>query len=237
MTDQIILNADPRERTGTNKAREIRNTDGMIPAIVYGDEKETLNIKLKLNELTKASENELFYTQVLLIKTEENEEKVVLKELQRDPAKGKFLHADFQRVSSKTKLKVTIPINFLNEEECSGIKIDGGVIAKTIREIEIMCLAGNIPESIDVDTQNLNLGDSIRLTEIELPEGSEIPGLNEETDQMVVTINAPKAVEEDPVIDDELKDGEISEDSDTDTTESNEATPSESVEKESSEEN
>ena len=237
MTDQIILNADPRERTGTNKAREIRNTDGMIPAIVYGDEKETLNIKLKLNELTKASENELFYTQVLLIKTEENEEKVVLKELQRDPAKGKFLHADFQRVSSKTKLKVTIPINFLNEEECSGIKIDGGVIAKTIREIEIMCLAGNIPESIDVDTQNLNLGDSIRLTEIELPEGSEIPGLNEETDQMVVTINAPKAVEEDPVIEDELKDGEISEDSDTDTTESNEANHSESVEKESSEEN
>ena len=237
MTDQIILNADPRERTGTNKAREIRNTDGMIPAIVYGDEKETLNIKLKLNELTKASENELFYTQVLLIKTEENEEKVVLKELQRDPAKGKFLHADFQRVSSKTKLKVTIPINFLNEEECSGIKIDGGVIAKTIREIEIMCLAGNIPESIDVDTQNLNLGDSIRLTEIELPEGSEIPGLNEETDQMVVTINAPKAVEEDPVIEDELKDGEISEDSDTDTTESNEANPSESVEEESSEEN
>ena len=236
MTDQIILNADPRERTGTNKAREIRNTDGMIPAIVYGDEKETLNIKLKLNELTKASENELFYTQVLLIKTEENEEKVVLKELQRDPAKGKFLHADFQRVSSKTKLKVTIPINFLNEEECSGIKIDGGVIAKTIREIEIMCLAGNIPESIDVDTQNLNLGDSIRLTEIELPEGSEIPGLNEETDQMVVTINAPKAVEEDPVIEDELKDGEISEDSDTDTTESNEANPSES-EEEGSEEN
>ena len=174
---------------------------------------------------------------MLLIKTEENEEKVVLKELQRDPAKGKFLHADFQRVSSKTKLKVTIPINFLNEEECSGIKIDGGVIAKTIREIEIMCLAGNIPESIDVDTQNLNLGDSIRLTEIELPEGSEIPGLNEETDQMVVTINAPKAVEEDPVIEDELKDGEISEDSDTDTTESNEANPSESVEEESSEEN
>ena len=100
-----------------------------------------------------------------------------------------------------------------------------------------MCLAGNIPQSIDVDTQNLNLGESIRLTEIEQPEGSEIPGLNEETDQMVVTINAPKAVEEDPVIEDELKDGEISEDSDTDTTESNEANPSESVEEESSEEN
>ncbi len=239
MTDQIILNADSRERTGTNKAREIRNIDGMVPAIVYGDEKETLNIKLKLNELTKASENELFYTQVLLIKTEDNEEKVVLKELQRDPAKGKFLHADFQRVSRKTKLKVIIPVNFINEEECVGIKIDGGVVAKAIREIEIMCLAGNIPESIDVDIENLNLGDSIRLTEISLPEGSEIPGLSEETDQMVVSVNAPKAVEEDPIIEDELEDGEISDSEEgAESAETDDAGSSEESDKEkSSEEN
>ena len=239
MTDQIILNADSRERTGTNKSREIRNIDGMVPAIVYGDEKETLNIKLKLNELTKASENELFYTQVLLIKTEDNEEKVVLKELQRDPAKGKFLHADFQRVSRKTKLKVIIPVNFINEEECVGIKIDGGVVAKAIREIEIMCLAGNIPESIDVDIENLNLGDSIRLTEISLPEGSEIPGLTEETDQMVVSVNAPKAVEEDPIIEDELEDGDISDSEEgAESAETDDAGSSEESDKEeSSEEN
>ena len=234
MTDQIILNADSRERTGTNKAREIRNIDGMVPAIVYGDEKETLNIKLKLNELTKASENELFYTQVLLIKTGDNEEKVVLKELQRDPAKGKFLHADFQRVSRKTKLKVIIPVNFINEEECVGIKIDGGVVAKAIREVEIMCLAGNIPESIDVDIENLNLGDSIRLTEISLPEGSEIPGLTEETDQMVVSVNAPKAVEEDPIIEEELEDGEVAEAAEADSTD--EASSSEETDKEESSE-
>ena len=211
MTDQIILNADVRERTGSNKARVIRKIDGMVPAIVYGDEKETINIKLKLNELTKASENELFYTQVLLIKTGDDEEKVVLKELQKDPAKGKFLHADFQRVSRKTKLKVVIPVNFVNEEECVGIREDGGVVAKAIREIEIMCLAGNIPESIDVDIEALNLGDSIRLTEITLPEGSEVPGLSDETDQMVVSVNAPKAVEEDPIIEEELEDGEEAE--------------------------
>jgi ribosomal protein L25 (general stress protein Ctc) len=139
MSDQIVLNAETRERTGSNKARVIRKVDGMVPAIVYGDEKESLNLKLHLNELTKASQNELFYTQVLLIKNGDLEEKVVLKELQRDPAKGKLLHADFQRAS-------------------------------------------------------------IRLTEIALPEGSEIPGLTEETDQMVVSVNAPKAVEEEPVI-------------------------------------
>ena len=237
MTDQITLNADLRERTGTNKAREIRNVDGMVPAIVYGDEKETLNIKLKLNELTKASENELFYTQVLLIKTEGKEEKVVLKELQRDPAKGKFLHADFQRVSSKTKLKVIIPVNFVNEEECAGVKVDGGVVAKAIREIEIMCLAGNIPESIDVDIENLNLGNSIRLTEISLPEGSEIPGLTDETDQMVVSVNAPKAVDEDPIVEEDLEDGEAAEGEEASDSGSEETTSSdESSSEENSEE-
>ena len=237
MTDQIVLNADPRERTGSNKARVIRKIDGMVPAIVYGDEKETINLKLKLNELTKAAENELFYTQVLLIKTGENEEKVVLKELQKDPAKGKFLHADFQRVSRKTKLKVVIPVNFLNEDECKGVKEEGGVVAKAIREIEIMCLAGNIPESIDVDIENLNLGESLRLTEISLPEGSEIPGLTEETDQMVVSVNAPKAVEEDP-IEEQLEDGEMpeGEDSSQESSGDESATTEESDKEDSSEE-
>ena len=236
MTDQIILNADLRERTGSNKARVIRKVDGMIPAIVYGDEKETLNLKLRLNELTKAAQNELFYTQVLLIKTDGSEEKVVLKELQKDPAKGKFLHADFQRVSSKTKLKVIIPVNFLNEEECVGIKEDGGVVAKAIREIEIMCLAGNIPESIDIDIANLHLGDSLRLTEISLPEGSEIPGLSDETDQMVVSVNAPKAVEEEPIIDEALEGEEVSEDGGDEKDESGDDAPSESSDDKETEE-
>ena len=236
MTDQIILNADLRERTGSNKARVIRKVDGMIPAIVYGDEKETLNLKLRLNELTKAAQNELFYTQVLLIKTEGSEEKVVLKELQKDPAKGKFLHADFQRVSSKTKLKVIIPVNFLNEEDCVGIKEDGGVVAKAIREIEIMCLAGNIPESINIDIANLHLGESLRLTEISLPEGSEIPGLSDETDQMVVSVNAPKAVEEEPIIDETVEGEEVSEDGGEEKDESGDNAPSESSDDKETEE-
>ena len=212
MSEQIILNADSRERTGSNKARVIRKVDGMIPAIIYGDEKDSLNIKLRLNELTKASQNELFYTQVLIIKNGDLEEKVVLKELQKDPAKGKFLHADFLRVSRKTKLKVIIPINFLNEEECAGVKNEGGVLNKTIREVEVMCLAGNIPESIDVDVTALDLGQSVRLTEINLPDGAEIPGLTEETDQMVISVNAPKAVEEEPEV---IEGNEVSEETDS----------------------
>jgi len=148
---------------------------------------------------------------------------VVLKELQKDPAKGKFLHADFLRVSRKTQLKVIIPINFINEDECAGVKNDGGVLTKAIREVEVMCLAGNIPESIDVDVENIELGQSIRLTEMSLPDGAEIPGLSEETDQMVISVNAPKAVEEEPEIldGDELPEGE-SESSDDDSSEESE---------------
>ncbi|MDB4252815.1 50S ribosomal protein L25/general stress protein Ctc [Gammaproteobacteria bacterium] len=201
MTQEIILNADSRERSGSNKARVIRKIDGMIPAVIYGNNIPGENIKLPLNELTKASENSLFYTQVLIIKIGEKEEKVVLKELQRDPAKGKFLHADFLRVSSKTKLKVTIPIIFINEDECIGVKMEGGVLIKALREIEVLCLAGNIPETIDVDVTNVPLGDAIRVTELDLPEGSEIVGLEDGQDQMVVSVNAPKAAEEEPVED------------------------------------
>ena len=208
MSNEIILNADLRVRTGTNKTREIRREDSMVPAIIYGNEEESKNIKLKLNELTKASENELFYTQVLKILLEGNEEKVVLKELQREPVKGKFLHADFQRVSRKTKLKVVVPFRFNGEEDCEGVKTDGGVLAKAISEIEIACLAGDIPEAIEIDITNLMLNEAIRLSDISLPEGAEIPGFDEEYDQMIVSVNPPRAEEEEPEIIPEGEEGE-----------------------------
>ena len=210
MSNEIILNADLRVRTGTNKTREIRREDSMVPAIIYGNEEESKNIKLRLNELTKASENELFYTQVLKILLEGNEEKVVLKELQREPVKGKFLHADFLRVSSKTKLKVIVPFRFNGEEECEGVKTDGGVLAKVISEIEIACLAGNIPESIDIDIANLKLNEAIRLSDINLPEGAEIPGFDAENDQMVVSVTPPRAEIEEPEIVPESEEGDAS---------------------------
>src|SRR5210317_633712 len=228
MSNEIILNADLRVRTGTNKTREIRREDSMVPAIIYGNEEESKNIKLRLNELTKASENELFYTQVLKILLEGNEEKVVLKELQREPVKGKFLHADFQRVSSKTKLKVIVPFRFNGEEECEGVKTDGGVLAKVISEIEIACLAGNIPESIDIDIANLKLNEAIRLSDINLPEGAEIPGFDEENDQMIVSVNPPRA-EEEPEILSDGEEGEVAEgvEESVEQDDSNEETPEE----------
>jgi large subunit ribosomal protein L25 len=129
----------------------------------------------------------------------------------REPVKGKFLHADFQRVSRKTKLKVVVPFRFNGEEECEGVKTDGGVLAKAISEIEIACLAGDIPEAIEIDITNLMLNEAIRLSDIILPEGAEIPGFDEENDQMIVSVNPPRAEEEEPEIVPEGEEGEQAE--------------------------
>ena len=200
-SNSITITAQLREITGTNKVRNLRKNE-MVPAVIYGNEAEVQKVNIPLNELLKASQNDLFYTQILLIAIDGKEEKVVLKELQREPQKGKLLHADFMRVSRKSILKVTVPINFINEENCLGVKTEGGVVIKTAREIEVSCSAENIPESIEIDIENLNLNESLRLSDIVLPEGAEIPGLTEETDQLVVSVNPPKAVIEDDTMDD-----------------------------------
>ena len=204
MSEEIVLNADNRVRTGTNKNREIRRNESMVPAVIYGNNQDTKNIKLYLNEITKASESELFFTQVLKIMLDGNEEKVVLKELQREPEKGKLLHADFMRVSSKTKLKVVVPIKFTNEDDCIGVKNEGGVITKLIRELEVSCLASNIPEAIELDLLEVSLNESLRLSDM-LEEGVEIPNLDDNSDQMVVNVAPPKAIVEDEpeMLDDE----------------------------------
>ena len=213
-SNSITITAQLREITGTNKVRNLRKNE-MVPAVIYGNEAEVQKVNIPLNELLKASQNDLFYTQILLIAIDGKEERVVLKELQREPQKGKLLHADFMRVSRKTILKVTVPINFINEENCLGVKTEGGVVIKTAREIEVSCSAENIPESIDIDIENLNLNESLRLSDVVLPEGAEVPGLTEETDQLVVSVNPPKAViEDDPMddVDDESEsEGETSE--------------------------
>mgnify|MGYP005696540567 FL=1 len=213
-SNSITITAQLREITGTNKGRNLRKNE-LVPAVIYGNDAEVQKVNIPLNELLKASQNDLFYTQILLIAIDGKEEKVVLKELQREPQKGKLLHADFMRVSRKTILKVTVPINFINEENCLGVKTEGGVVIKTAREIEVSCSAENIPESIDIDIENLNLNESLRLSDVVLPEGAEVPGLTEETDQLVVSVNPPKAViEDDPMddVDDESEsEGETSE--------------------------
>ena len=159
--------------------------------------------------MKKALENEAFFSQVIAVRIGGDIEKAILKDLQRHPAKERVMHADFLRIDEKVELKVNIPIHFLNEESCNGVKLEGGVIEHQAVEIELLCLPANIPEYIEIDMQELNIGDSIHLSEVKLPEGtaSVALSLGEDHDMPIAAVVAPRAaIEADEDVEDEDED-------------------------------
>ena len=107
----------------------------------------------------------------------DKKEDVILRDLQRHPFKNRVLHADFQRVDKKKMLTVTVPIHFVNEEACHGVKMQGGLLNRLVNEVEIMCLPGNLPEYLELDVADLKLEESLHLSDIKLPEGVQIVAL------------------------------------------------------------
>jgi|TARA_B100001059_G_C17821111_1_gene578354 large subunit ribosomal protein L25 len=198
---EFIVNAEKRERKGTSYSRNIRR-EGLVPGIIYGAGKAEEIISLNKFEVAKNLENDAFYSQVLDISLEGKKQQVILRDIQRHPAKREILHMDFQRIKADEKINVTVPINFINEDIAPGVKIDGGVISHLISELEIVSLPANIPENITVDLKDLSIDKSIHLSELTLPEGVEITLLQhgaEDSDMAVVVIHKARAeeVEED----------------------------------------
>jgi large subunit ribosomal protein L25 len=198
---EFIVNAEKRERKGTSYSRNIRR-EGLVPGIIYGAGKVEEIISLNKFEVAKNLENDAFYSQVLDISLEGKKQQVILRDIQRHPAKREILHMDFQRIKADEKINVTVPINFINEDIAPGVKIDGGVISHLISELEIVSLPANIPENITVDLKDLSIDKSIHLSELTLPEGVEITLLQhgaEDSDMAVVVIHKARAeeVEED----------------------------------------
>ena len=198
---EFIVNAEKRERKGTSYSRNIRR-EGFVPGIIYGAGKAEEIISLNKFEVAKNLENDAFYSQVLDISLEGKKQQVILRDIQRHPAKREILHMDFQRIKADEKINVTVPINFINEDIAPGVKIDGGVISHLISELEIVSLPANIPENITVDLKDLSIDKSIHLSELTLPEGVEITLLQhgvEDSDMAVVVIHKARAeeVEED----------------------------------------
>ena len=198
---EYIVNAEKRERKGTSYSRNIRR-EGLVPGIIYGAGKAEEIISLNKFEVAKNLENDAFYSQVLDISLEGKKQQVILRDIQRHPAKREILHMDFQRIKADEKINVTVPINFINEDIAPGVKIDGGVISHLISELEIVSLPANIPENITVDLKDLSIDKSIHLSELTLPEGVEITLLQhgaEDSDMAVVVIHKARAeeVEED----------------------------------------
>ncbi len=169
MSTDFIVNVEPRTDTGKGASRRLRHT-GLVPGIIYGARKEPAMITLNHNELILHLDNEAFYSHILELKVGKKSEKVILKDLQRHPAKPFILHIDFQRISANESIKVHVPLHFIGEDSAPGIKA-GGIASHNLTDIEVSCLPKNLPEFIEVDVSALELGDSLHLSDIALPEG------------------------------------------------------------------
>ena len=161
-----------------------------MPAVIYGGNKDPLRISILEKDITKASEVPGFATQILNINLSGDEQNVIVKEIQRHPATQRVLHADLLRVNPDTKISLSVPVRFINEEICIGVKMHGGAISRLINNIDINCLASNLPEYLEVDVAELDVGDSVFLSTLNLPKGVEIPSLalGEDRDQAVGSI-------------------------------------------------
>jgi large subunit ribosomal protein L25 len=182
MSDAFELSAELREDKGKGASRRLRRLADQIPAIIYGGNKDPQPLTLIRKDLEKALENEAFYSHVLTISVGGDAQKAILKDLQRHPAKDSVMHADFLRVDDKTVVKVNIPIHFLNEESCVGVKMEGGMIQHQATDIEVQCLPGDIPEYIEVDMLEVVTGN---VTSVAL-------SLGEDHDLAIASVIAPK---------------------------------------------
>src|SRR5690606_14426288 len=138
--------------------RRLRREAGLVPAIVYGDGKKPQNITINHNELVKHLDHEAFYSHIITLKVDDKTQDVILKDLQRQPAKAQIIHADFMRVSKTKKLQTSVPLHFINEASCKGVKLQGGVISHNLTQLEIACLPQNLPEYIEVDLADVEIG-------------------------------------------------------------------------------
>jgi len=198
MSDRFLVNAEVRSDKGKGSSRRLRRLADKIPAILYGSKKEAISLTLIRKDLEKSLESEAFYTQILTIDIDGKAEQAILKDLQRHPAKETVMHADFLRVSADVKITVRIPLHFINEDICVGVKMEGGMVSHAINEIEVECLPGNLPEFIEVDLAEIALGQSVHMSEIKLPEGVESTQLSHgaDHDQSVASVITPRGVAE-----------------------------------------
>ncbi|MET0010036.1 MAG: 50S ribosomal protein L25/general stress protein Ctc, partial [Candidatus Thiodiazotropha sp. 6PLUC4] len=164
MSASFEINAQLRSDNGKGASRRLRRA-GLIPGIVYGAHKDPTPISLQHNEIVHSLENEGFYSNLLSLKIDGKEETVVLKDLQRHPAKPFLLHVDFQRVQADEKIRLHVPIHFINEATCPGVK-SGGQASHVMTDMEISCLPKDLPEFIEIDLGNLELGAVLHASEV-----------------------------------------------------------------------
>ena len=176
MSANIQLNAEPRAALGKGASRRLRRMN-RVPAIVYGGNSDPISISLAHDQFSHSLENEAIYTQIIDLHVGDQAEEVILRNLQRHAYKNRILHADFFRIDKKKLIHVVVPIHVTNAENCAGVKLDGGMITQLVTEIEVVCLPKDLPEYLEIDAAQIRLGDTLHLSQIQMPENVEIVAL------------------------------------------------------------
>ncbi len=196
MNVDFTLNADLRDeqQLGKGASRRLRKT-GKVPAVIYGGGEKPMSVTFDHDKLVHSLEHEAFYSHILTVEVAGKTQRAILRDLQRHPYKLGILHMDLLRVREDTAINVHVPLHFINEDICPGVKLEGGVISHNIAEIEISCLPKNLPEFIEVDTAELKLNDSLHLSDIKVADGVTIVELTygEGHDHVVVSVHAKRA--------------------------------------------
>ncbi|MES9823195.1 MAG: 50S ribosomal protein L25/general stress protein Ctc [Candidatus Thiodiazotropha endolucinida] len=196
MSANFEINAQSRSDSGNGASRRLRRS-GLVPGIVYGAHKDPTMISVPHNELVHSLENEGFYANLLNLKLGGKTEQVVLKDLQRHPAKPFLLHVDFQRIQADEKIRLHVPIHFINESACPGIKA-GGQASHVMSDMEISCLPKDLPEFIEVDMTNLEMGAILHASDVKLPDGVDMITHEGNEDPIVLTIHIAHTTEVEP---------------------------------------
>ncbi len=189
MTNSSIINAEIREDVGKGASRRLRH-QGKIPAVIYGGRKDPATLTLDHDILMHAAEQESFYSSILEIKVADGHtQKVVVRDVHHHPYKLQIMHLDFLRVSAEEILRMSVPIHFTGEDESEAGKASGVIIQHLVTEVEIAALPANLPEFLAVDLSELEDGGVVMLSDIELPEGVEIPALAGAADDETMIAN------------------------------------------------
>jgi large subunit ribosomal protein L25 len=194
MQEAFEINAVTRSDGGKGASRRLRR-EGLVPGIIYGGGKDPEMIATRHNELFHHLENEAFYSHILTVKIDGKPQNVVLRDLQRHPAKPFIQHFDFMRIRMGEVIRMTVPLHIEGEDVCVGIKA-GGTALHGMNDLEIECLPQNLPEYIAVDASQLEIGDVIHLSQVVMPEGVTLAGsdqLDEDYDPVVVSVEMVRA--------------------------------------------
>ena len=210
MAAEFELQAEVRADLGKGASRRLRLQADLVPAIIYGAGQDPQSLSIAHKDLIKATENEAFFSHILTINVAGDKQNAIIKDLQRHPSKSRILHADFQRILLDQAITVEVPFHFLNEESCVGVKTGGGQISHNMSQITISCLPGDLPEYIEVDLADVDIGEALHMSQVNLPEGVTIPALAQgaDYDQVVVSVNINKRAEAEKAAEAAAEEGE-----------------------------